>query len=279
MDQGEIERLSNLSEKQFFVDDLKCDFGLSPVEADTLYHRITAFNHDYHSADRAKNQIIITVVTRGEPAGKPVKDCRKTETRLTMMADEDLEIRHLHGTKAERRARELRMCEEALEQNGVLTQEQLAHILCVSRSTVKRDKKALARQGITLPTRGEVEDIGPGRSHKARAVELVLKGHTFTEASRKIDHCPESVDRYFEAFSAVTFLREEGYPVPLIRKVTKISERVIKEYIDIMDEAKASGLEDGIERAIARFRDLYEIKKKMVPSWCCTGKTGAGGSE
>lgn len=280
MDQEEVERLTNLSEKQLLIDDLKTDYGLSHVEADALYDKITVFGESYHPGERSKSQIVKTVVAIGQSAGKPIKLCKKVEVLLTVLSEEDIEIRRMHGIKAERRARELRLSAEAVEQGGVLSAEQLAHILCVSKSTIKRDRAVLALQGIAIPTRGEIEDIGPGQTHKAKAIEfVVLKGFSYTETARKIHHSPESIARYVEAFGAVAFLTSEGYSPLLIRKVTKISERVIREYLQILEQARADGFGDRVDAIIARFKELYEIKKKMMPDWNYTGNKGAGGSK
>ena len=44
MNQKELRRLVNKSDRQLFINDLITGFGLSKVEADALYDRITRFN-------------------------------------------------------------------------------------------------------------------------------------------------------------------------------------------------------------------------------------------
>ncbi|MCD6456280.1 MAG: DUF1670 domain-containing protein, partial [Methanophagales archaeon] len=58
---------------------------------------------------------------------------------LTILHDEDIEIRQKYGITAERRNKELRLCDEAIDQGGVLTQEDLAALLSTSLSAIKRD--------------------------------------------------------------------------------------------------------------------------------------------
>ena len=63
MNQEELKRLVNKSDRQLFINDLNTGFGLSQVEAEALYDRITLFNRDYYkgilsaldSAQRAKD--------------------------------------------------------------------------------------------------------------------------------------------------------------------------------------------------------------------------------
>ena len=50
-------------------------------------------------------------------------------------------------------------------------------------------------------TRGMVEDIGRGVSHKTKAIELYLKNYSLSEIARRMAHSPSSVNRYLESFS------------------------------------------------------------------------------
>jgi len=119
MNQEELERLVNKSDRQLFINDLNTGFGLSQVEAEALYDRITLFNRDYYNSSRGPGQITKTVVALGEPAGKPIKYCRMVSVNLTILHDEDIEIRQKYGIAAERRNKELRLCDEAIDQGGV----------------------------------------------------------------------------------------------------------------------------------------------------------------
>jgi len=69
----------------------------------------------------------------------------------------------------------VRLFEEAHCQGGLLSQTDLSEILIVDKSTVKRIVKRIKARGDNIPTRGEIKDIGPGISHKARIIELLLK--------------------------------------------------------------------------------------------------------
>ncbi len=54
-------------------------------------------------------------------------------------------------------------------------------LLCVSRSTIKRDIAQLRSEGLDVPTRGQIQDIGKGVSHKGRIVADWLDGYTYTD--------------------------------------------------------------------------------------------------
>jgi len=85
---------------------------------------------------------------------------------------------------AYRRNKELRLCDEAIDQGGVLTQEDLAILLGTSLSTIKRDDAYLMKKDTSLLTRGMMEDIGRSVSHKTKAVELYLKNYTLSGVNR-----------------------------------------------------------------------------------------------
>jgi hypothetical protein len=262
MDQGEVMRLTALSERQLFIDDLKNDYGLAPVEAEVLYDRITTFSQLSHPDSRANNQIIVTAVKKGEPAGKPIKYCKKIGVLITIIHPDDLSVRRRYGIIAERQARLLRICEEAMQQDAVLTLEQLAHLLGTSKSTIKRAKQHLLASEITLPTRGEIESIGPCQTHKAKAVACLLKGFSLEDTARRLVHSPESIARYWDAFGAVAYLHEKGFSPLTIRKLVNLSERVVTEYVGLVEQTIENGSSEQLRQVTARYRDLDELRKK-----------------
>ena len=73
------------------------------------------------------------------------------------------------------------MTEEALEQDGVLTQSDLADILEVSSKTIKRDINDLREKDFEVTTRGVYQDIGPGISYKTKIIKLYLEYNTYSE--------------------------------------------------------------------------------------------------
>ena len=152
---------------------------------------------------------------------------------------------------------------EAIDQGGVLTQEDLAILLGTSLSTIKRDDAYLMKQDVSLLTRGMVEDIGRGVSHKTKAVELYLKNYTLSEIARKMAHSPSSVNRYLEDFLVVAFLHRESYPLLTIRKITKLSERLIKEYISLIERAESEGYKDRFNQLLDQFKVNEPFKKTL----------------
>jgi hypothetical protein len=120
----------------------------------------------------------------------------------------------------------------------LLTQEDLARLLCASRSTIKRDIAYLRSQGIDVPTRGQMKDIGRGVSHKTWIVGDWLAGYTFSEIEKRRWHTLGSIERYCMDFQRLARLHAHGLSLDEIRVSTGLSERLIQEYLDLYEEAR-----------------------------------------
>ncbi len=155
-----------------------------------------------------------------------------------MYSHRDRKIKAKFGIPALREYLAVRLSKEAYGQGGLLSQADLADILIVDKSTVKRIVKRIEVRGGSIPTRGEVKDIGPGISHKARIIELLLKRYQPTDVALKTKHSITSITRYFENFIKVSYLYDEGFSIVKIRHLIGISEKVAGEYIQIYTKYK-----------------------------------------
>jgi DNA-binding Lrp family transcriptional regulator len=128
-----------------------------------------------------------------------------------------------------------RLTREAQEQGALLTQEDLARLLCASRSTIKRDIAQLREEGIDVPTRGQIKDIGRGVSHKSRIVGDWLAGYTYSQIRDRRRHSIHAIERYCTDFQRVVRLHERELDVGEIRVGTGLSERLITEYLALYE--------------------------------------------
>jgi len=173
-------------------------FSLAPEEA---------------NSQLALGQIKLLVVSAEEPAGKPLEQCQKLTVLLTLDAgQEDYQVRLAHGVEGLRRARILRVTAEARDQGGLLSYEDLAFRLfnCGVR-TIVRDVQALRRRDLEVPARGQLQDIGPGQTHRVQAVRLYLQGLEANEIARRLYHTLGSIENYVTTFARVAFLVTKGY--------------------------------------------------------------------
>ena len=152
------------------------------------------------------------------------------------LVTDDLEALR-RGVAALRQAKISRLTQEAREQGALLTQEDLARLLCTSRSTIKRDISQLRAAGMDVPTRGQIKDIGKGVSHKTHIVGDWLAGYTFSEIKERRRHSIYAIERYCADFQRVVRLHARGLSVAEIRISTGLSERLVGEYLDLCQAA------------------------------------------
>ena len=129
-------------------------FGYPPKIADELVKTVIQHLESNYGDLRREGQIIYEAVAQEEPVGKSLETCKVVPVRLTLFAKEDRDILKKKGRQALRRHKIVRMCQEALEQGGVLTQDDLAQLLTTSVRTIRGDIAHLRRTGATVPTRG-----------------------------------------------------------------------------------------------------------------------------
>jgi DNA-binding Lrp family transcriptional regulator len=185
-------------------------------------------------------QVRLVVASLKAPFGPPLAETDKVEVTLTVDAGvEDAEVRGREGLEGLRRGRILRLTEEALEQGGLLTQEDLARVLGVDRRTVVRDVKVLKAAGHLVQTRGAVKGVGRGQTHKVRIIELWLDREGYEKISRWMHHSPQAIKRYVSIFLRVVLLHRQGTPVKEIAFLTQASGRLVKDYLAVYQAALA----------------------------------------
>ena len=236
MEESAIERLQAKSAEEAIVEQIGRDFNLAPFMAKTQFEQMQQYFELYFGLERDVGQITILAVSADNPPGRPIGECKRVPVNLTMDSADDLEALR-QGVAALRRSKIQRLTRETQEQGALLTQEDLARLLCTSRSTIKRDIAHLRSEEVDVPTRGQMKDIGRGVSHKTFIVRDWLAGYTFSEIKRRRWHALGSIERYCSDFQRVARLHAHGLPVMEIRISTGLSERLIQEYLDLFGEA------------------------------------------
>jgi len=186
-------------------------------------------------------QILLLVVAAGEPSGKPLEQCQKVTVRLTLDAgQDDFQLRLAHGVEGLRRARVLRITEEAREQGGLLSYEDLAFRLfnCGVR-TIVRDVQAIRRRELEVPTRGQQQDIGPGQTHRVHAVRLYIQGLEPNEIARRLYHTLASIENYIPTCAHVIILIDRRHADDEIAFVIRRSSPLVAAYRKLYDEYQA----------------------------------------
>lgn len=232
MEQNAIERLQTKSPEEAIIEQISRDFNLAPFMARTQFEQMRQYFERYLGLKHDVGQMTFLAVSADAPPGCPIAECKQVAVALTLDSPDDLEALR-KGVASLRRSKIQRLTLEAQEQGALLTQEDLARLLCASRSTIKRDIAHLRAQGIEIPTRGQIKDIGKGVSHKTYIVRDWLAGYTFSQIKQRRWHSVRSIERYCTDFQRVVHLHSRGLSIADIRISTGLSERLIGEYLDL----------------------------------------------
>ena len=255
--------------------------GLSKWEAEALVSSIEeVYFSDPELAPIRDGQVRYSCVRSNEGPGKPLSQCQKVSVTLTLLHAEDKQglmgFGDAGGMSAEvRQRRIIRMVDEAREQGGLLTQEDLSEILMCDPRTIRRDIKMLKERGFILPTRGQQQDIGPGVSHRALAVEKWLEGKEPVEIARLIRHSIASVESYLEKFKRVAWLsRDKGFNAFEIALTVGMSVVSVRTYLELSEQYQNSPqLEQRMEDIKAVGQAFYRAQDEKKRSNCATGSS------
>lgn len=229
-------RLSKKTQEHEFVDRLEREFEFSPRVSRGVLDVVTEMFFD--NREIGAGQVDYTCVSAEEGPGKPMEELTKVRVKLTrdLASDKDVEARL--GASARRKVQILRMTEEAYDQGGLLTQEDLGRILEVSARTIRRDVEELMAKKLKLFLRGLQKDIGKGVSHKIWIVSLYLQWKTYSEIERATGHTVGSIKAYLNDFCRVMMARERGiYSARQIGFYVGRSERLVSEYLTLLKDA------------------------------------------
>ena len=187
-----------------------------------------------------EGQIEVTVIGIEERSGKVIEKMEKKKVRLTIdNGIEDIEILKEYGRISLRQIKIERITDEAIEQRGVLSQEDLSKYLGCTVRTIQRDIKAIKKKGSAVVTRGYLHNIGRGQTHKVKIIGMYLDGKTYSEIKLTARHSSGAIKRYLESFTKVLMAQSKGiYERKEISSVTGISEGLVKQYLELIRASK-----------------------------------------
>lgn len=249
------ERMESKSIRASIINNISKDFNLTPILAEAYFNQIKEYFQEHSDIQLTSGQVHYLAIDDREPAGKPVSDCRKVSVLLTLHdADKDLAIHKNKGLKGLRQERLLRITKEAIEQGALLSYEDIAFLLTTSVITVKRDIANLRRNGLTIPSRGWIHDMGRGTTHKTEILSLYLRGYQFSEIEARTHHSEKAVQRYIQDFARIILLKHKNLSIDQIRIATGFSNRLIQEYFDLFDK--------NIEIQNPQLAAIFDVDKK-----------------
>jgi len=132
----------------------------------------------------------------------------------------------------------IRMCRQAYEQGGLLTNYDLSEILNVGDSPIGQLLAKHERQTKTLiPRRGTVHDAGGGLSHKwIICRKRYVEGKSPDQIARETYHSLEAVDRYLGQFDRIRHCHLQGLGTIETAHILNCSVSLVEVYRQIDKE-------------------------------------------
>jgi DNA-binding Lrp family transcriptional regulator len=232
-----IRHLHKSSDGEFLYE-LEHAFELSPKLSEQIL--ITAKECLLRENILGEGQIEVSVIGIEERSGKVLEQLEKCKVILTIDAGQaDIEALKLYGRIGLRRIKIQRITDEAVEQGGVLSQEDIGKYLSCTKRTVQRDIREIKKSGIEVITRGVLHNIGRGQTHKVKIIGMYLDGKTYSEIKLSTRHSVGAIKRYIESFSKVLMCHKSKiYGRKAIGVVTGLSEGLVKQYQDLIRESR-----------------------------------------
>jgi len=253
--------------------------GISPWEAEVLIDTIEeVYFSDFNLKELKPGQIKHQCISAAEGPGKLLKDCQMTTVVLTLFDEKDNGDFSSNNNKDRsielRRRRLVRITEEAKEQQGYLTQEDLSVLLMSDVRTIRRDVRSLKEVGIILPTRGQQKDIGPGVSHRAIAIRLWLEGKEPVAIAQHIKHSIVAVENYLQKFKRVAYLKRKKFDKFEIALTVGISVCATEVFSQLYEEYENKSFFkqriDEIDLVGGQHYQAHDEKKRTMLSNGCT---------
>lgn len=159
---------------------------------------------------------------------------------LPLVTTEDVEEK-MAGTRAEAHTREgkrvVRVIKSASEQQGTLTQAELAVMFNRSREVIRSHvMEHYDATGEVLPLRGQRMDQGCSPTHKVQVVRLYESGMEAPDIARATGHGLASVERYLTDYKRVLRLVRERMPVSAISQIIGRGPTVVRQYVTLAHE-------------------------------------------
>ena len=243
----------------------------SPFEASIITEKAQEVFRigDHHEKESLQpGQMIWQAISEDEPPGKPLYECKFKRIRLTIVSiDEDMEVLKQYGHSAKRGQQILRITQEALDQRALLTQEDLAILLDCDVKTIRTDiKRYQQKHDVIIPTRGNKKDIGPGLTHRERAVEFFIQGKDTVTIARDMNHSLKAIERYTHAFSRVVYCQAQLRDTLKTALVVGVSVIAVNRYLGLKDKywnnSEYSERLSEIEKVGSQFWEYQDSKKK-----------------
>jgi hypothetical protein len=245
-----------------FSNEMINGLNCSPFEAEAILekvHQIFAPLWEGNTAPKL-GQIQMVVVDASVPPNVPLAKAKQRRVTLTLQAGaEDLELRKGSSIPRLRQRRLCRMCEEAFQQGGLLTLEDLANLFNCGVRTLVNDLRALRQEKVVPPLRSTVKDMGRAVTHRRLIITLWLEGLEYTAIARKACHSLESVANYVDKFKRCAALLGSGFDLQTTALLVNISLPLAREFQQLHAQLR------GVPHRLQELEDFLKKNQPLLP--------------
>ncbi len=183
-------------------------------------------------------QIVWTAVNINHPPGKHQKmeDTDLVTVVLDASTAADIQARIDRVPPNQWRLQKaIRMCQQAYEQGGLLTNHDLSEIMNIADSLIGQLFSKHEHQTKTMiPRRGTIHDAGNSLSHKwIICYKRYVEGKSSDQIARETYHSLESVDRYLGQFDRIRHCLQQGLSTMEIAHVLNCGVSLVEAYQQI----------------------------------------------
>lgn len=210
-----------------FVNDLISNHDWSNAKVQTYLEVLESYQVQFKET-RPEKTIIYHAVSADEPAGKPLANAEIVPIQIKYCTDDNFEKFNGYSMSSLKWDKILRYTTQARQQGALLNQADLVFLLGISTNAIQRLLKE--NKKVFVPTRGNINDIGPGLTHAEDIIKYYMQGYTETAIKQRTGHSYDSIENYIRIFANVYGLLEKGLPIGLIRMVLGKSMKLMKKY-------------------------------------------------
>lgn len=261
MDEQALDRLQVKTPEQKFLHTLTNEFHYAPKIAEAILQEARSCLIGGPQDLRAGQMRVMLIRRRAGP-GRALADTPQVEVTWTVDAGaEDLAVLRKWGSRKLRWVRIQRLLDEAIEQGGVASQEDLARGLQTSLRTIKRDFEEMHGAGLYLPSRGYLHGVGRGQTHKALIIRRWLQGETYDQLSVNTHHSSPSIRRYIQTFLQVVELHRRGFVESQISLLLQIGLPLTQEYLAVYHQNDTPACRERLEEQLQRVHQGQWLEK------------------
>ena len=237
-------RVKGKSLKHILIDRFLNNYGYDkgPITASAIVDDLLDIIERYYVYHRSsflkQGQMIWHAVPVDEypKKGKSIAQTKLKPVVLDIISDSDLDaIKNLSHPREVRLTKVERWTNQAYDQGALLSQLDLAVLLNIDVTTAGQYVREYASlYGRQLPTRGNIQLIGGGQTHKQPIIALHLKGYLVPTICQRTNHSRDAVERYIHDFESVRLLSTKFDDVDTISRIVRPSTSVVKQYLDLI---------------------------------------------